>query len=95
VLVQDCTGIDEINGYELNIYPNPSGGVFNISIDVQDIVDVKLFGVTGKLMYSKDEVNLGGTANLKVDAAYLPDGVYYLSIKGEKVNFTKKVVIRK
>jgi hypothetical protein len=95
VLVQDCTGIDEINGYELNIYPNPSGGVFNISIDVQDVVDVKMFGVTGKLMYSKDEVNLGGTANLKVDAAYLPDGVYYLSVKGEKVNFTKKVVIRK
>jgi len=95
VLVQDCTGIDEVGNYILNIYPNPSGGIFNISIDVQDIVDVKLYGATGKLMYSKDEVNLGGTANLQVDATHLPEGIYYLTVKGNKVNFTEKVVIRK
>ena len=95
VLVQDCTGIDEIGDYMLNIYPNPNKGLFTITLDAQDIVDVKLYGVTGKLMYSKDEVNLGGTANLQIDATHLPGGIYYLTVKGDEVNSTEKVEIRK
>jgi len=95
VLVQDCTGIDEAGEFALNIYPNPSKGLFSITIETNDVVDVKMYGVSGKLMYSKDQVNMAGNATLHLDASDLPDGVYYLMMKGDRVNLTEKIVIRK
>ncbi len=91
------TGISDENEMDQNIsiYPNPSEGIFNISIEsVTGKVQMKVFDVHGN-DYRFFEFE--GTRNIiyeKLDLKELAGGVYFISFSGKDFIQVKKIVIQ-
>ena len=91
VLIIDlCTGIltPEMASTEMNIYPNPSNGVFQIKVTGMENQDYNLdiYNSVGVAVYSNNHVYQGNdTETMKLDLSSFAKGVYYVRLysKGE------------
>ena len=82
----------ENNEETILIYPNPSTGIFNISIEgVIGAIQIKVFDLRGK-EYSDFELN--GSVSKQIDLTDLATGVYFISITGYNFSQIKKIVIK-
>lgn len=81
-------GIDEFNQISFNLYPNPSNGIFNIA--VQDNVTLEVYDLTGKLVFSQDNINNSTQINL----SFLHSGIYLAKVTGNESSQTQKIVIK-
>lgn len=72
-------GIEESSLTELSIFPNPSTGIFNISIDQKYglIKRYAIYNALGSLVLSKD---ISATAKFEIDLVYYENGSYIISI---------------
>ena len=93
----NCTGINELaENVNLNIYPNPSEGVFNVKFNTIEKYDVDLMILSsnGSLVYSKTDLNVDGQTNIKVDISAHAKGVYQLLIKSENGIISKRLIMK-
>jgi len=80
------------NNTFFTIYPNPSKGIFNISLEgVMRNISIKVFDLRGK-EYSNFELN--GSTSTQLDLRDLPAGVYFISFSGNDFCEVKKIVIK-
>jgi len=79
--------LDFENSVNLEIYPNPSNGVFTISI--QEDANVSVHDLLGKVTYTS-KVKVG---NNIIDISNYQSGIYLLNVKTEKGSVTKKMII--
>jgi hypothetical protein len=70
---------------ELNIFPNPAQNKLEITVDNEQIKEVKLYDVLGKEVLS--------TKEKEIDVSSLNESVYFLHVKTSGNYYTKKVVI--
>ena len=70
-IVRPCIPV----GSEVNIYPNPSSGIFNFKTDDQ-ILSIEIMDIQGKLIESRIEEN-------SIDISNQPPGVYFANIVGK------------
>jgi uncharacterized protein (TIGR02145 family) len=76
----------------ISIYPNPSKGIFNISLKgIKGNISIKVFDLRGK-EYSNFE--LSGYISTQLDLRELPAGVYFISFSGEDFSEVRKIVIQ-
>ena len=73
---------------EITIYPNPTNGLFYIEANTSDKINLDLYDVSGKLLFSKD---LNNKSNL--DVTNLANGIYYITIKTNSQAVNKKLII--
>jgi hypothetical protein len=84
------TGIASFtSGNLINIYPNPSNGIFTIETNSLAKQTLQMFDVNGKLVLNQDMLNGKAT----IDAATLPDGIYNVSISGNSSIINKRLII--
>lgn len=69
------------------IYPNPSTGVFNFSTNEE--VSVTILDITGKVVFTADKINNGGSVNL----SSLQKGMYIAKVNGAASERVEKIVI--
>ena len=83
-LLTVLTSIEELINFGINIYPNPSNGLINItySEDISEM-EVIITDVTGKLVHQEILNNNTATINLQQEA-----GIYLI-----RFNFNEKSVI--
>jgi len=93
--VLDCTGIEENGNSNLSIYPNPTNGMFTIHLVGNDVVDITIVNLLGKLVYSETGIQLNENIVKQLNTQSIADGIYYLTVKGKETNLTEKLVIRK
>ncbi|MFT4986595.1 MAG: hypothetical protein ACI8U0_002241, partial [Flavobacteriales bacterium] len=74
----EIVGIAEINEVNNTIYPNPSEGLFNISMNEFEILTV--FNSLGNVVISKANIN----NVFEIDLTQYPKGVYMVVINGAK-----------
>lgn len=94
LITQDATvSVSEINKTDnLNIYPNPSSGIFNIS-STQTISNIDVYDVTGKLVYYQNNTK---QTNASLDLSNLSNGIYFIYTATENGVVSKsKVVVSK
>lgn len=78
ITVDLCAGIDELSNSEINIYPNPSNGIFNYSIpEVSGTISMNVTDVFGKVVMNANSVNTNGV----IDLSNVESGIYFLNIQ--------------
>jgi parallel beta-helix repeat protein len=90
------TGIsDKTMNNNISVYPNPSDGIFNISIEgVNEKVQVKVFDIHGN---NHRSFEMNGTRNLttkQLDLKELAAGIYFISFSGKNFSDVRKIVIQ-
>jgi len=76
----------------LSVYPNPSKGIFNISLEgVKGDIQIKVLDLRGR-EYSNFE-SIGSTST-QLDLSELPAGVYFISFSGKNFSEIRKIVIQ-
>ncbi len=76
------------------VYPNPSiNGLFTLNtIDFTDRTTVTIYNIIGNVVLTK-ESERGGKE--MIDLSNQPNGSYFVNIKNDKTNITKKIAINK
>ncbi|MBI9038749.1 MAG: T9SS type A sorting domain-containing protein [Bacteroidales bacterium] len=86
------SGIEEQETFSLIVSPNPSTGLFNISLkEVIGDIQIKVLDIRGKV-FSNFELN--GVTSTKLDLKDLSAGVYFINFSGKDFNFVKKIIIK-
>lgn len=74
---------------EVTIYPNPNGGKFNLKASIPvHRASIAIYNILGKKIY-QSVINDQQSA---IDISTQPEGIYFLSVSGEKFNEVKKIV---
>lgn len=73
---------------DINVYPNPSRGVFNIEIpNTSGAADISIMTLAGKLVYNSSTVD----ALVKVDLSSLAAGMYMVRVQTAEGTAVKKI----
>ncbi len=91
ITVNVCTGIEDISNSEINIYPNPSNGVFNIEFGTNGTVQLKVVNSLGVQVYENDNYD---TSLKTIDLSNLNKGMFYLIVKNDKGQIVKPIILR-
>lgn len=78
---------------DIKVYPNPSNGVFNISIkQFVGNINLQVTDINGKVVYDikNDSFNLEKT----IDLSHLQSGMYILKGTADNLNFTEKIILK-
>lgn len=87
VNMDDYVGIEEYALTGINIYPNPSNGIVNIS-GMENILSAKVIDINGRVITTIEHITPTSSVNLKDQAK----GVYQLILQSEK-GISKKTII--
>lgn len=88
----------ELSEKEIKVFPNPSDGRFQLTIEYQgpEKVTAKVYDITGKLVkdISKDLVkeNTAFSANVNLDSP--KSGIYFIRVTVGTQVLTKKFIVR-
>ena len=97
VTVLNPTGIDDIDyNNAVSVYPNPSTGLVNISIESVKIntLSIKVFDITGKeVLDLVNELNLNSNYSNKFDFTSLSKGLYAIRLTVNEKIVTKNISI--
>ncbi len=85
------TGIDDLDIFGINVYPNPSEGIFNISYgQLNDAVDVVIYSLDGKIVYQeKHHAELN-----KVDISDKAKGMYIIRFNIEGKSIISNIILK-
>lgn len=79
ILVVDCAGenlgIDDLDDLSAQLFPNPTNGVLNITLNTQDAIQVELFDLNGRKV-SQITIQSKG----QIDMSGLEKGTYLLKV---------------
>ena len=79
------------------IYPNPSGGSVELEFNLQaeKHLQIIIYDVTGKELYSHDEGNVSGTFSVIINLNQLAEGNYLLRVSCDAETKLSTLVVRK
>ncbi len=79
-----------VSSDEINIYPNPSNGIFKINSEIQKNTTIQIRNIEGKLLRE-----FNSNDYLIFDIRELEEGVYFLQLNSENKIVTEKIVLLK
>lgn len=86
-------GIGEQEGGFFSVYPNPAREQLNIALDTQDQVEVALYNLSGKKVYS-EVLNQTGFRTEQINLPNLTSGLYILQVQGANWSKSEKISIQ-
>ena len=81
---------------KLEVYPNPSRDIFNITFESPEsqTIDIKIIDVIGETVYQQEKKNFKGNYSQSINMNSNAKGVYFLQITTEKGGIKKKIVLQ-
>jgi len=91
----NLAGISELtqNNDMINVYPNPSNGKFNVTVENAGDVVIVVGDILGNVLNVEVRDNLNGTYN--VDMSAVANGVYFVQVKNGDFYATKRITVSK
>jgi hypothetical protein len=82
-------------GIDLNIYPNPTRGVFNILFiaDEIDFFEITIFDPFGKVILYEDKQEFIGEYTKMIDLSEYSRAIYTIQIKTKDSHVVKRIVL--
>ena len=79
----------------MNFYPNPNNGKFNLAFDLKDKGDteINIMNLEGKNIYTEKLSNFSGHYDKEMDISKNPKGSYFVRIQQGKHAQLKKIVL--
>lgn len=90
IVVDPCSGVAEVNEIGLQLYPNPSDGIFNVKF-TKYVNEFIITDVVGKVIQSISSINQQQLIDLSKEAS----GVYFLNVTREEKQYSLPFMIRK
>tara|TARA_X000000368_G_scaffold357402_1_gene299779 strand:+ start:801 stop:1235 length:435 start_codon:yes stop_codon:yes gene_type:complete len=83
-------------GVSLNVYPNPTRGVFNINFVSEEIdnFEISITDAFGQLAFHEDRKEFVGEYTKKVDLSNWPRGIYMVQIRTQDLFVSKRIVLQ-
>jgi hypothetical protein len=93
IVVNDCAGINEIEGLEVSISPNPATEIVTINLNLTDLTDLtySVFSEDGKILVNRTLIKSISTT---FNTSSLASGVYFVAIESSKGTLVKKLIIQ-
>tara|TARA_B100001540_G_C15341169_1_gene432518 strand:- start:205 stop:582 length:378 start_codon:yes stop_codon:yes gene_type:complete len=93
IIVEDV--VDLLN-IDLNIYPNPTRGLFNITFVSEEINDfeINIVDAFGQMVSREDKQQFIGEYTKLVDLSNWPRGIYIVQIKTQDSIVSKRLVLQ-
>jgi hypothetical protein len=79
-----------------SVYPNPTAGSLNVKWNEQATgkADITVTDITGREIY-QSVIDIAATSgNTSINLPVLSNGVYFVKIKSETINFTEKLTVQ-
>lgn len=95
IRVSACLGIEDLAASDINIYPNPSSGLFNVSINNNATGEINLYIVNlqGQVIYRSRLNKEASTVVKEVDISEQSPSVYFLNVLFEGGGrITKRII---
>lgn len=81
------------HSHSIRVYPNPTKGVVNISIDrLSGVATMKLFTMQGQHVWSEQIAEATGPVTRQFDLSSLTRGIYFLKVTTSQAILVKKIV---
>jgi hypothetical protein len=101
-LYQNLGGANDINetknkAYDFKVIPNPNKGIFKVSIKNHELINKITFIVTnmnGEYAFKKTFDYESAEIVQNIDLTSLPAGIYFLHIRNNNINDSKKIIIQ-
>ncbi len=87
-IIEPATAINEKEN-NINIYPNPSNGIFNINLENTDNT-IEIYNINGQLILSQK----ANDSNTTIDLSSQAKGVYFVKITSEQNVYNNKIIIK-
>jgi hypothetical protein len=83
-------------GVNLNVYPNPTRGIFNISFISEEIdnFEIIIIDAFGQILSNEDKQDFVGEYAKTVDLSNWPRGIYMVQIKTKNSFVSKRIVLQ-
>ena len=80
----------------LDVYPNPSRDMFNVSFKSEDIqnLEVRIVNVIGEVIYNEELQQFVGEYTKSIDLSAYTKGVYFLEITADNGVVNKKIILQ-
>jgi hypothetical protein len=80
----------------LNVYPNPTRGLFNINFISEELdnFEVLIVDAFGKVIIQESKKDFIGEFTKQVDLSEYPRGIYLVQIKTENSFVSKRIVLQ-
>ena len=90
------SGVEEISINNLNIYPNPSRDVFNITFKIEEKqnLKVRILNVIGEKVISDNLQQFVGEYTKEIDLTNKAKGIYFLEIETDNGVTNKKIILQ-
>ena len=91
----DCQGVYEEEIFvseKIQVYPNPTNGPLSIYVAGNDrSVNIEIRSINGSIVYNNPH-SVKWNRTLDIDVSSLQNGIYILSVIGETVDTSHKIV---
>ena len=98
-VAERAVGVNEIATLNnVKVYPNPfeTNAVVDFNLQQNELLEVNVFDVTGKVVYSIPSTTYKvGNNRINIDGTNLQAGMYYMNIVSSEGVMTKKLVLNK
>ena len=95
MLAFEALSLEENSDFVINslisVYPNPSDGKVEITMETEGNLNVKVYNQIGKLLFDND-INKDATSDLSAFLSNLNNGLYLINVIGEDKNSTLKFI---
>jgi hypothetical protein len=94
---RDCTAIEEVTEGYFNIFPNPGSGLFMLETGAPEPgpLNLSVKNVMNVTVFRFEEKAVRHHHTKQLDLAFLPDGLYLVSVTTSRGTITRKLLIRK
>jgi hypothetical protein len=95
LIVSACVNINELSleDFGINVYPNPSSGVFKVELNSNSDVNgiLTITSIDGKLVFN-EAISGNGIITKSINISHLAEGIYYLKLETKDAVRTYKVL---